>query len=95
MKNKEFIEDHLAESKRQISEFANQIMLNEADLEDDQRPFAPILQKSENFILSDYLLELANKRIEDLEIYIGDSPESQDYADQLTVFLQDLLREKL
>lgn len=95
MKNKEFIEAHLNESKKQISELADRIMLNDADLDDDNRLFAPILQKTENIILSDYLIELANKRIEDLEVYIGDTPESQEYADQLTVYLQDLLREKL
>lgn len=95
MKNKEFIEAHLIESKKQISELADRIMLNDADLDDDNRLFAPILQKTENIILSDYLIELANKRIEDLEVYIGDTPESQEYADQLTVYLPDLLREKL
>ncbi len=95
MKNKEFIEAHLNESKKQISELADRIMLNDADLDDDNRLFAPILQKTENIILSDYLIELANKRIEDLEVYIGDTPESQEYADQLTVYLPDLLREKL
>ncbi|MBK7128288.1 MAG: hypothetical protein IPM74_12315 [Crocinitomicaceae bacterium] len=95
MKNKEFIQAHLVESKKQISELADRIMLNDADLEDDKRLFAPILQKTENIILSDYLIELANKRIEDLEVYIGDTPESQEYADQLTVYLQYLLREKL
>lgn len=95
MATKEFIEEHLIETKKQITELADRIMLNDSDLEDDNRFFAPILQKSENIILSDYLRELANKRIVDLEIYIGDTPELENYKDRLIDFLRELLREKL
>ena len=66
------IEEHLIESKRQIEELANQLMLNGQDLENDKWMFAHIKQKIENTILSEYLIDLTNKRIEDLEILFSD-----------------------
>ncbi|HEY9082293.1 MAG TPA: hypothetical protein VIN73_03100 [Vicingaceae bacterium] len=89
------IEQHLEESKQQISDLADKILLNDEDLEIDNRMFASLRQKTENIILSDYLIEKANERLENLEVFISDESEVEKYKNDLISFIQDLLREKL
>jgi hypothetical protein len=89
------IEQHFDESKKQLIELADKIMLDDGDLEIDNRRFAPIYQKIENLTLSHYLIDLANERIENLEIFINDESEINDYRERLIHFLRDLVRERL
>jgi hypothetical protein len=69
--------------------------LNEEDLEIDNRMFAALRQKTENIILSEYLIEKANERLENLEIFINDESVIEKYKNDIISFIQDLLREKL
>jgi hypothetical protein len=89
------IENHLEESKKILIELADRILLNDKDLEIDNRMFAAVRQKAENIILSDYLLEKANERLENLEVFINDDSEIEMYRSKLITFIQNLLREKL
>jgi len=89
------IEEHFIESKQQLVVLADKIMLDEGDLEIDNRRFAPIHQKLENFTLMEYLIDLANERIENLEIYINDESIVNDYRERIIHFLRDLIRERL
>ncbi|WP_010520317.1 hypothetical protein [Aquimarina agarivorans] len=89
------IEQHLEESKQQISDLADKILLNDEDLEIDNRMFAALRQKTENIILSDYLIEKANERLENLKVFISDESEVEKYKNDLISFIQELLREKL
>lgn len=88
-------EQHLEESKQLIRDLADKILLNEEDLDIDNRMFAALRQKTENIILSDYLLEKANERLENFELLINDESEIEKYRNDLISFIQDLLREKL
>lgn len=89
------IEEHLEESKQLIRDLADRILLNKEDLEIDNRMFAALRQKTENIILSDYLIEKANERLENLEIFISEESEIAKYKDDLIFFIRSLLREKL
>lgn len=89
------IEEHFNESKEQLVNLADKIMLDEGDLEIDNRRFAPIYQKLENYTLMEYLIDLANERIENLEIFINDESIVNDYRERIIHFLRDLVRERL
>lgn len=89
------IEEHLEESKQLIRDLADKILLNEEDLETDKRMFAALRQKTENIILSDYLIEKANERLENLEVFVNDESVIEKYKNDLVSFIQDLLRKKL
>lgn len=89
------IEQHLEESKNQIRALADKILLNDEDLEIDNRMFSALRQKIENMILSDSLIEKANERIEHLEVFISDELKVEKYKRELISFIHDLLREKL
>jgi hypothetical protein len=89
------IEEHFLESKKKLVELADKIMLDEGDLEIDNRMFAPILQKIENLTLSDYLIDLANKRIENLEVFENDETKINEYKERLINLLRELVRERL
>ena len=91
----ELINQHLTESKKQIEDLANKVMLDKEDLEMDNRKFAALRQKAENTILSDYLIDLTNKRIEDLEIYINDEIEIENYKTEIIQFLRKTVKEKI
>lgn len=89
------IDVHMLESKKKLTELADAVLLNSHDLELDTRFFAPLHQKMENFVLTDYLIELANERIEDLKVFINDETRIEVYKNQLIDFLRDLVRERL
>lgn len=89
------IEEYLNTSKLMMREFANRVFLNEKDLEIDTRRFASLRQKAENDILTDYLIDIANDRIGDLEIFIKDTSVIEKYREELIIFLQQLVKEKL
>jgi hypothetical protein len=89
------VEEHFNESKQQLTNLADKIMLDEGDLQIDNRRFAPIYQKIENFTLSDYLIDLAHDRIENLEVFINDESVVNDYRERIIHFLRDLVRERL
>ncbi len=91
----ELIREHLIESKKQLENLANQIMLNDDDLEIDNRLFAMLSQKAENVIISEHLIDLANERVEDLEVYISDESTIEAYQKKLIDFLRKLVKAKL
>lgn len=89
------IEEHFIESKRQLVELADKILLDKGDLDIDTRMFAPLHQKIENIVLSDYLIDLANERIENLEVFINDESKINEYKDRLIIYLRELVKERL
>lgn len=89
------VQEHLAESKKKIVEFADKLLLNKDDLEVDNRMFAPLLKKLENVTLSEYLIDLANERIENLEVLVSDKEVIKNYKKELILFLQNTVRERL
>lgn len=86
---------HLEESKTLINELADKVLLNKTDQEADNRMFAPLFKKTENIILSEYLTDLANERIDDFKIYTTDKDIIAEYKNELIIFLQKTLRERL
>ena len=89
------VEQHLNESKRMIAELAEKILLNKDDLEASNRMFGALKQKNENLQLTDYLIDLANERIENLKAYISTKEDIEVYKNTLIAFLQDVVRKKM
>ncbi len=89
------IKDHLEESKKLITELADEILLNKQNQNSDNRMFAPLFRKTENVILGDYLIELANERLENLKIVVSDKELISKYRSELISFLQKKIKEKL
>lgn len=91
----EFYTEHLAESKKLLEIRAKEIFLDKEDLQFDKSMFAPVKQKSNNVILSDYLLELANERLSSFKNLSNDEILSSKYKEELVSYLRTLLRSKL
>lgn len=89
------VEQHLEETKEQLTKLANEILLNKDDLEQDNRMFASLRQKAENVIISDHLKDLANKRLENLEVFTNDKEVIEKYKEDVIDFMRKLLRKVL
>lgn len=89
----DFYDTHIEESKSLILARAEKVLMNEGDLEN--KMFAKIQQKVENLILSDYLIELANERIENFKISITTQDIIDKYKEDLRLFLVQTLKQRL
>lgn len=89
------LKSHLEETKILITELADKILLNKTDQEADSRKFAPLFKKAENTILTEYLIELTNKRIEDFKKAEINQDKITEYKNETIEFLQRTLRERL
>lgn len=89
------IQQHLEESKHLILKLSEKILLNKQDEAADKRMFAPLFTKTENTILSEYLIDLANERLEDLKTFTSDAEVISNYKNELTNFLRETIKQKL
>lgn len=89
------ISEHLEETKKKLTDLAEKIMLNDEDLKLDNRLFGELIQKVENVVLLDYLIELANERLENLDLYTCDEEIHNKYYKIVIGFINQIIEEKI
>lgn len=87
--------EHLEETKRLIIELADRVMLNKDDLSVDNRMFSKLHKVIDNYTLVDYLVDLANDRIENLQLFINDKNKIEDYKKEVKLFLKNTVLERI
>lgn len=84
---------HYLETKQILTDLANDIMRGSLKPDHRKSSFAPLYNVTSNISKSPELVDKANKRINEAIEIFGDSSEIDNYTENITEFLKELIVE--